>query len=129
MAGAVHRGEALERAEAAVLLVEQAPRALGVARRFGLPCSARVTLFPTLNAAEIADLARLAARAGAEELEVLCECEQLDCVVTIALSLDDYRAARGEESIFIVAPGHQSPERARIVRETETYLLVEKNSA
>lgn len=84
------------------------------------------TLFREINA-YIADVSRHLT--GAEELEVLCECEQLDCVVTIALSLDDYRAARGEESIFIVAPGHQSPERARIVRETETYLLVEKNSA
>jgi hypothetical protein len=71
VAGAVHRGEALERAEAAALLLEQAPRALHVARRAGIPAAARVTLFPTLNLTEIGALARLAARAGAEQVEVV----------------------------------------------------------
>jgi hypothetical protein len=71
VAGAVHRGDALERADAAALLLEQAPRALHVARRVGIPAVARITLFPTLNLTEIGALARTAARAGAEELEVV----------------------------------------------------------
>jgi hypothetical protein len=71
VAGAVHRGDALERADAAALLLEQAPRALHVARRHGIPAVARITLFPTLNLVEIGALAREAARAGAEEVEVL----------------------------------------------------------
>ena len=67
--------------------------------------------------------------ADAEELEVLCECERLGCVETIPLSLEAYRAAREREVTFVVAPGHQSAEADRVVRETETYVLVEKTSA
>jgi pyruvate-formate lyase-activating enzyme len=71
VAGAIHRGDALDRADAAALLLEQAPRALHVARRHGIPAVARITLFPTLNLTEVGALARAAARAGAEEVEVL----------------------------------------------------------
>jgi hypothetical protein len=75
----------------------------------------------------IADVSRKLA--GAEDFEVLCECEQLSCVETIALTMDDYRAARENEAAFIVAPGHRAVEGARIVRATESYLLVEKTPA
>lgn len=71
VAGALHRGEALERAEAAALLLEEAPRALHVARRMGLAAVARITLFPTLNASEVGELARLAARADVARVEVV----------------------------------------------------------
>ncbi len=69
--GAFHRGEVLERAEAARLLLEEPLRALHVARRFGLAASARLTLYPTLNGAEVEELAGAAARAGAEAFEVV----------------------------------------------------------
>ncbi|MFM8979793.1 MAG: NifB/NifX family molybdenum-iron cluster-binding protein [Planctomycetia bacterium] len=71
VAGALHRGEALERAEAAALLLEEAPRALHVARRVGLAAVARITLFPTLNASEVGELARVAARAEVARVEVV----------------------------------------------------------
>lgn len=71
VAGAVHRADVLERAEAAALLLEEAPRALHVARRIGLSASARITLYPALNAAELDDLVRLAAAAEVDEVEVV----------------------------------------------------------
>lgn len=71
VAGALHRGEALERSEAAALLLEEAPRALHVARRVGLSAVARITLFPTLNASEVGELARVAARADVARVEVV----------------------------------------------------------
>jgi hypothetical protein len=71
VAGAIHRGEALDRTEAAQLLLDEAPRALHVARRMGLACVARITLFPTLNLGEVGDLARVAARAGVARVEVV----------------------------------------------------------
>lgn len=71
VAGAVHRGELVDRPEATTLLLEQAPRALHVARRAGLAAAARVTLYPTLNLAEVADLAQAAAEAGVEEIEIV----------------------------------------------------------
>lgn len=71
VAGAVYRADVLERAEAAALLIEEAPRALHVARRFGLSAAARITLYPALNAVELDDLVRQAAAAGADEVEVV----------------------------------------------------------
>ncbi len=69
--GAIHRGEVLDRAEAAALLLEEAPRALHVAQRVGLSAAARITLFPTLNLGEVGALARVAARAGVEQIEIV----------------------------------------------------------
>jgi predicted Fe-Mo cluster-binding NifX family protein len=69
--GAIHRGEALDRLEAAQLLVEQPLRALHVARRAGIAAAARIALLPALNGGELATLARAAAEAGAERVEVV----------------------------------------------------------
>ena len=64
-----------------------------------------------------------------DEFEVLCECEQLGCVQTIALSKAEYEAARASDLTFILIPGHEAAEGERVVRESARYLLVEKTSA
>ena len=69
--GAVYRGEHLDRPDAATLYVEEARRALRVARRHGFPVAIRTTLIPTVNAAEIGRIARIAARAGAERMDIV----------------------------------------------------------
>ncbi len=70
VAGALHRGDVLERGEAATLLMEESLRALHGARRAGLPAVARITLFPTLNGSEVGELARRAVAADAARIEV-----------------------------------------------------------
>jgi hypothetical protein len=64
-----------------------------------------------------------------DQFEVLCECEQLGCVQTIAVSKPEYEAARASDITFIVIPGHEAAEGERVVLEGTRYLLVEKTSA
>jgi nitrogen fixation protein NifB len=69
--GAWHRGEFLDRAEAATLAAEEGRRALGLARLAGIPLAVRCTLVPTVNARDVAEVARFAAGGGAERLDVV----------------------------------------------------------
>ncbi len=71
VAGAVYKAQRLERKEAARLLLDESRRALGIARRHGMPVAVRTTLVPTVNGEEIERIARLAARAGAERMDVV----------------------------------------------------------
>lgn len=70
VAGAVYRGEVLESAEAARLLVEETRRALYVARSHGLPVAVRTTVIPTVNLGEIRTIADVAAAAGAQRMDL-----------------------------------------------------------
>jgi len=69
--GAIHRGTRLERDEAAHLVLDETRRALAIARRHGFPLAVRTTLVPMANGEEVERIARLAARSGAERMDVV----------------------------------------------------------
>lgn len=71
VAGAIHRGEVLDRADAAALYVDEVARAFERARREGIAVAARITLLPMWNDLEVPALARQAARGGAERVDVV----------------------------------------------------------
>lgn len=56
----------------------------------------------------------------------LCECSQDDCTATLALSLPEYERIRSSPNLFMVAPGHESPELDRVVEARHDSNLVEK---
>jgi hypothetical protein len=56
----------------------------------------------------------------------LCECSNPDCAETITLDLEEYEAVRSSPNLFAVVPGHEIATIERVVRETETFKLVEK---
>ncbi len=68
--GAVYRADLLDREAAAALYVDESKRALYVARESGIPVAIRTTLIPTVNADEIGEIARVAAEAGAERMDI-----------------------------------------------------------
>jgi len=68
--GAVYRADLLDREAAAALYVDESRRALFIARESGIPVAIRTTLIPTVNADEIDEIARVAAEAGAERMDV-----------------------------------------------------------
>jgi hypothetical protein len=69
--GAVYKGELLGREDAARLMIDGLQRALFVAQKAGLPVAIRTTIIPTINMAEFAAIARMAARGGAQRIDVM----------------------------------------------------------
>lgn len=58
--------------------------------------------------------------------EFLCECSNSDCTATLALSLLEYRGIRSSPNLFVLLPGHETPEVDRVVEAHATFSLVEK---
>ncbi|MEO9177218.1 MAG: hypothetical protein ABI317_17015 [Gaiellales bacterium] len=62
----------------------------------------------------------------ADQLDVLCECADIDCTDRIALPLSQYEWVRSAAARFVVVPGHDLPMSERVVRDMKTYVVVEK---
>ena len=58
--------------------------------------------------------------------DYLCECSDTTCFANIELTNDEYERARSRPTVFMLVPGHETPEIERVVEENERFLLVEK---
>jgi hypothetical protein len=58
--------------------------------------------------------------------EFLCECSNSDCTATLSVSLLEYKGIRSSPNLFVVLPGHETPEVDRVVEAHATFSLVEK---
>ena len=62
-----------------------------------------------------------------EEAVFICECADDGCTERLpSLDLSVYRRVREQPRMFIVLPGHEDPQLARIVERHRDYLIVEK---
>jgi hypothetical protein len=57
---------------------------------------------------------------------ITCECADTNCIQTLELSPEAYRAIRAEPRHFAVLAGHVYPDVERVVRESERFIVVEK---
>jgi hypothetical protein len=71
-------------------------------------------------------IAESAERLGADEVALVCECDDPECGTPIEASLDDYEDTRADGSHFLVAPGHEHPDHERVLRTRPGYRVVEK---
>jgi hypothetical protein len=60
------------------------------------------------------------------EMEFICECADLDCTMTLKLSLVEYELIRRSPVRFPIAPGHEVAGVEKIVEENHHYVVVEK---
>ena len=82
-------------------------------------------LFRDVNE-RIKDLTESQRGQQSQPVDFLCECADTDCTETIALTREEYEAARGVSTHFPVKPGHVYPELEHVVQETDRYTVVEK---
>ena len=68
----------------------------------------------------------LASNRGRAQLEIVCECASIGCSFPLQISIEAYEAARGDPTLFIVAPGHNDPAIELVILDQRTYLLVQK---
>jgi hypothetical protein len=75
-------------------------------RKGGLDPARQRLLFREVNA----HIRRMADGSGSsqDELEFVCECGHPRCLSTVQLPLSEYERIRLDDSLFVVAPGHET---------------------
>jgi hypothetical protein len=58
----------------------------------------------------------------------VCECSDGTCADQVQLTLAEYEEVRSQSGWFAVAPGHVTREVEHVVRTTDRYLIVEKDT-
>jgi hypothetical protein len=61
-----------------------------------------------------------------EPLHLVCECDRLDCMHRLAVSVEAYEQVRARPDQFIVAEGHEDPGVEDIVDTGPDFLVVRK---
>jgi hypothetical protein len=61
-----------------------------------------------------------------QRMEFLCECDDRDCVEKVSATRAEYEAIRAVGTHFVVLPGHEDPGVEHVVRQTDRFLVVEK---
>jgi hypothetical protein len=59
-------------------------------------------------------------------VSVLCECALEECKEWLTVSTDSYALTQKDDTLFVVAVGHERPEHERIVERHPAYLVVNK---
>jgi hypothetical protein len=63
------------------------------------------------------------------ELDLVCECANMDCTHRIALTLREYEQLRQHPHHFAVLAGHEIPDVEDVIERNDRYLVVEKHLA
>jgi hypothetical protein len=66
------------------------------------------------------------ALAEKEPLQMICECDQLDCMERVAIGVEAYELIRSQPDQFIVSQGHVDPNVDEVIADTSGYLIVRK---
>jgi hypothetical protein len=61
-----------------------------------------------------------------EGREFICECGREDCTEMLEATVADYESVRADPRHFLVLPGHEHTQTARVVERTSGFLVVEK---
>jgi anti-sigma B factor antagonist len=64
-----------------------------------------------------------------ESIQFVCECGDNDCDQTLAITAAEFTTAHSAPNLFVVKPGHVYPEVERVVKETASFAVVEKQPA
>jgi hypothetical protein len=66
------------------------------------------------------------ALAEREPLQMICECDRLDCMTRIAVDVDAYEQVRAHPDQFLVAGGHEDQLVDEVVSVRRGYTVVRK---
>ena len=59
-------------------------------------------------------------------IEFVCECGNMDCLARVELTRAAYEDVRSDPRRFVVSPGHEDTDVARVVERSDGYVVVEK---
>ncbi len=76
----------------------------------------------------IEELQRRFSAAEHDLLQVVCECDRLDCMTHLTVSVSTYENVRTDPASFLVTPGHEDPSVEDVVDSGGDYLIVRKHA-
>jgi hypothetical protein len=82
------------------------------------------TLFRSVNE----QIEKLGRESTERYVHFVCECSSVSCTEQIQLTIGEYEAVRAEGRWFAILPGHLTEEIEHVVRTTDRYLVVEKDT-
>jgi tRNA isopentenyl-2-thiomethyl-A-37 hydroxylase MiaE len=59
-------------------------------------------------------------------IDFYCECSDDSCQARVAMTLDEYEKLHKSQTMFVIAPGHQSPTVEKVTKKQSDKLVVEK---
>jgi hypothetical protein len=71
-------------------------------------------------------IVRNAASVGANEAELVCECDDPGCGQRITAPLDEYERVRSDGARFLIAPEHHEQDHEDVVASRPGYRIIEK---
>ncbi len=60
-------------------------------------------------------------------MNVVCECGLLGCAQQVPIRIDEYERVRTHPTLFVVLPGHETPEVEVVVEEHDAFTVVCKD--
>ena len=63
----------------------------------------------------------------AESMTVVCECGQLGCAEQIELDVPMYEQVRADPTLFVIVPGHETPDVEDVVEQHEGFDVIRKH--
>ena len=63
-----------------------------------------------------------------DTMDLICECGDAQCHERLAMTPTAYEALRADALLFVIAPGHETPEVERVVEAREDYEIVRKRA-
>ena len=62
-----------------------------------------------------------------QPLNIVCECDRLDCAEQISVGVDTYEKVRSDAALFLVRPGHEDGSVEDVVDTEGDYMIVRKH--
>ncbi|HZT14473.1 MAG TPA: hypothetical protein VFA19_00870 [Gaiellaceae bacterium] len=75
----------------------------------------------------IEELQRSFALGTREPLQIVCECDRMECTERFPVALSIYEEVRSDPACFLVVPGHEDPQVESVISAAGDYLIVRKN--
>lgn len=60
-------------------------------------------------------------------LNLVCECDRLECAERLSVPVDTYETARSDSALFFVRPGHEDESVEDVVDTGGDYMIVRKH--
>jgi hypothetical protein len=83
-------------------------------------------LFRAVNE-QVEELQRGMAAVSDDQMHIVCECGELDCVERIVVPVATYEAVRSDPTLFFVVPGHVKPDVESVVDAAVAFEVVRKD--
>ena len=68
------------------------------------------------------------AQAEHEPLNIVCECDRLNCADQLSVPLETYEKVRGDATLFFVHPGHEDDTIEDVIDTGGNYIVVRKHA-